>query len=91
MEADAGRSALEALRVAVMGMRVQAMSSPEGLTHRELEVLRLLAQGKTNRVIARELVVSEKTVASHVSHIFVKLGLSSRSAATAYAYDHSLV
>ena len=54
-------------------------------------MLRLLAQGKTNRVIAQELVVSEKTVASHVSHIFTKLGLTSRSAATAYAYDHDLV
>ena len=65
--------------------------SPVGLTQRELEVLRLLAQGKTNRAIARELVVSEKTVASHVSHIFTKLGVTSRSAATAYAYDHGHV
>ena len=63
---------------------------PRGLTQRELEVLRLLARGKTNRVIARELVVSEKTVASHVSHIFTKLDVTSRSAATAYAYDHHL-
>jgi len=54
-------------------------------------VLRLLAQGKTNRAIAQEFVVSEKTVASHVSHIFTKLGVTSRSAATAYAYDHNLV
>ena len=51
----------------------------------------LLAQGKTNRVIAQELIVSEKTVASHVSHIFTKLDVTSRSAATAYAYDHDLV
>lgn len=55
------------------------------------EVLRLLAQGKTNRVIAQELVISEKTVGTHVSHIFTKLGVTSRSAATAYAYDHALV
>ncbi len=54
-----------------------------GLTQRELEVLRLLARGKTNRGIAEELVISEKTVASHVSHIFTKLGVTSRSAATA--------
>ena len=54
-------------------------------------MLRLLARGKTNRVIARELVVSEKTVASHVSHIFTKLGVTSRSAAAAHAYDHHLV
>ena len=64
---------------------------PQGLTQRELEVLRLLARGKTNRIIAQELVVSEKTVASHVSHIFTKLDVTSRSAATAYAYDHNLV
>jgi DNA-binding NarL/FixJ family response regulator len=64
---------------------------PCGLTHRELEVLRLVARGKTNRGIAQELVVSDKTVASHVSHIFTKLAVTSRSAATAYAYDHNLV
>ena len=64
---------------------------PDGLTQRELGVLRLLAQGKTNRVIAEELFISEKTVASHVSHIFTKLGVASRAAATAYAYDHDLV
>jgi DNA-binding NarL/FixJ family response regulator len=58
------------------------------LTDRELEVLGLLAAGKTNRVIAEELFISEKTVASHVSHIFTKLGVTSRSAATAHAYDH---
>ena len=63
----------------------------EGLTQRELEVLRLLASGKTNRGIAQALVISEKTVASHVSHIFTKLGVTSRTAATAYAYDHDLV
>jgi DNA-binding NarL/FixJ family response regulator len=65
-------------------------SRPDGLTSRELEVLRVLAQGKTNRVIAEKLFISEKTVASHVSHIFTKLGVSSRAAATAYAYDHDL-
>jgi DNA-binding NarL/FixJ family response regulator len=61
------------------------------LTARELEVLAVLAQGKTNRVIAAELFISEKTVASHVSHIFTKLGVASRSAATAYAFAHGLV
>ena len=66
-------------------------ASLEGLTQRELEILRLLASGKTNRGIAEALVISEKTVASHVSHIFTKLGVTSRSAATAYAYDHDLV
>ena len=54
-------------------------------------MLVLLAQGKTNRTIATDLFISEKTVASHVSHIFTKLSVASRSAATAYAYDHDLV
>jgi DNA-binding NarL/FixJ family response regulator len=62
-----------------------------GLTPREVQVLALLATGKTNRAIASELVISEKTVAAHVSSVFTKLGLSSRSAATAYAYEHRLV
>ena len=61
------------------------------LTGREVEVLRLIATGKTNRAIAAELVISEKTVARHVSNIFTKLDLSSRSAATAYAYNHKLL
>jgi DNA-binding CsgD family transcriptional regulator len=62
-----------------------------GLTAREMEVLQLVAAGKTNRAIAAELVISEKTVARHMSNIFTKLGLSSRSAATAYAYEHDLL
>lgn len=62
-----------------------------GLTARELEVVRLVAAGKTNRAIAADLFLSEKTVARHISNIFTKLGLSSRSAATAYAYEHHLV
>ena len=62
-----------------------------GLTQRELQVLGLVATGRTNRAIAAELVISEKTVARHVSNILTKLGLASRSAATAYAYEHGLV
>jgi DNA-binding NarL/FixJ family response regulator len=65
-------------------------AAPGGLTARELEVLKLMAQGKTNRAIARELEISEKTVARHVSNIFTKLDLSSRAAATAYAFTHHL-
>jgi DNA-binding NarL/FixJ family response regulator len=60
------------------------------LTAREVEVLALVATGKSNRAIAEELVISDKTVARHISNIFVKLDVSSRSAATAYAYEHGL-
>jgi DNA-binding CsgD family transcriptional regulator len=62
-----------------------------GLTERELQVLRLVASGKTNKAIARELSLSEKTVDRHVSNIFTKLNVSSRSAATAFAYEHQLL
>jgi DNA-binding NarL/FixJ family response regulator len=62
-----------------------------GLSARELEVLRLVASGKTNKVIAGELFLSEKTVDRHVSNIFGKLNVSSRAAATAWAYQHRLV
>jgi DNA-binding NarL/FixJ family response regulator len=92
LETTAARSALESLGAttpSAIGTRGGALA--DGLTPRELQVLALLAQGKTNRTIARELFISEKTVASHVSHIFTKLGIGSRSAATAYAYDHHLV
>jgi DNA-binding NarL/FixJ family response regulator len=61
------------------------------LTQREVQVLRLVASGMTNREIADKLFISEKTVARHLSNIFTKLDLSSRTAATAYAYDHKLV
>ena len=69
----------------------QNPASVSGLSARELEVLRCLVTGKTNRAIADELCISEKTVARHVSNIFNKLGLSSRAAAIAYAYKHHLV
>ena len=58
------------------------------LSEREIQVLRLLAAGKTNRDIGEELFISEKTVARHVSNIFDKLGVSSRAGATAWAYQH---
>jgi DNA-binding NarL/FixJ family response regulator len=65
--------------------------SPHGLSGRELEVLHLVAEGLANRAIARELAVADKTVASHVSHIFTKLGVANRAAATAFAYRHGIV
>jgi ATP/maltotriose-dependent transcriptional regulator MalT len=65
--------------------------SPHGLSPRELEVLRLVAAGKSNREIAATLVISEHTVARHVQNIYAKLGLSSRAAATAFAFERDLV
>jgi DNA-binding NarL/FixJ family response regulator len=61
------------------------------LTPRELQVLALLATGLPNRTIAERLFISEKTVARHVSNIFGKLGVSTRAAATAHAYEHALI
>jgi DNA-binding CsgD family transcriptional regulator len=68
-----------------------AVRDAHGLTARELEVLRLVAAGRTNREIAASLVISEHTVARHVQNIFGKLRLSSRTAATAFAFEHDLV
>jgi DNA-binding NarL/FixJ family response regulator len=75
--------------------RVDALlagGAPEalGLTSRELEVLRLVAKGSSNREIAGALVISEHTVARHVQNIFAKLGVSSRTAAGAFAHEHHL-
>jgi DNA-binding CsgD family transcriptional regulator len=64
---------------------------PAGLTGREVEVLRLVASGRSNIQIAAELVLSEKTVARHLSNIFAKLDVGSRTAAAAYAFEHRLV
>ena len=61
------------------------------LTDRELQVLRLVAAGRSNRAIAGELVLSKRTVDRHVMNIFAKLGVTSRAAATAYAYEHGLL
>jgi DNA-binding NarL/FixJ family response regulator len=62
-----------------------------GLTPRELEVLRLVASGKSNREVAAELVISERTVARHVQNIFAKLRVSSRTAASVFASEHDLL
>jgi DNA-binding CsgD family transcriptional regulator len=70
---------------------VEARTMRSGTKSRECEVLSLIATGKTNRAIAQSLQISEKTVARHISNIFTKLDLSSRAAATAYAYKHDLV
>ena len=65
-------------------------SLPGGLTGREAEVLALVAAGRTNREIAELLVLSPKTVARHLSNIFVKLAVTSRTQAAAYAFEHGL-
>jgi DNA-binding NarL/FixJ family response regulator len=70
---------------------MDAGKEAHGLTGRELQVLRLLAAGSTNKVIAAELVLSERTIDRHVSNIFAKLRVPSRAAATAYAYEHRLL
>jgi DNA-binding NarL/FixJ family response regulator len=66
-------------------------SLPGGLTGREAQVLQLVATGATNRQIAGALVLSEKTIARHLSNIFVKLAVSSRTEAAAFAFEHGLV
>jgi DNA-binding CsgD family transcriptional regulator len=97
LEFDAALEAFERLGAGPDVRRVSAIAataeppSAAGLTGREIEVLRLIATGVTNRAIAARLGISEKTVARHLSNIFTKLDLPSRSAATAYAYEHKLV
>ncbi|MGX7678678.1 LuxR C-terminal-related transcriptional regulator [Jatrophihabitans sp. DSM 45814] len=97
MEFDAARWIFQELgaepdlaRVMRLSMRPAATTSG-GLSPREIEVLRLVAAGKSNRLIADELFLSEKTVHRHVSNIFSKLDVGSRSAATAFAFQHDLV
>lgn len=86
--------ALERTRAALaaLGPRDDAREMhPGGLTRREVEVLRLVATGATNRQVAASLVISEKTVARHLHNMFTKLGIGSRAAATAWAYEHGVV
>lgn len=97
LELEAARDAFAALGAAPDLARLEghagqtASTETYGLTARELQVLRLVAAGRTNKAIAVELVLSERTVDRHVSNIFAKLGVSSRAAATAHAYEHRLL
>jgi ATP/maltotriose-dependent transcriptional regulator MalT len=95
LELDAARAVFERLGAAPDLAIVDGLTAPGASTHsltvRELEVLRLVATGKTNKEIARALFVSERTVDRHVSNIFAKVHVQSRAAATAFAYEHDLV
>jgi DNA-binding CsgD family transcriptional regulator len=88
-EVDAARAIFEEL--GALPDLATLVGSDDLLSPRELEVLRLVATGATNRAIAERLVLSERTVDRHLSNIFAKLGVSSRAAATAYAFDRQLV
>ena len=96
LDLDAARSVFAQLGAAPDLARLERLdgrraASRHGLTMRELQVLGLLAAGKTNHAIASDLVLAEKTVDRHVSNIYTKLGVSSRAAATAYAYRQGLL
>jgi DNA-binding NarL/FixJ family response regulator len=93
-EAKAGRLDGEALGAVLRaaGHRVgRRRVWPAGLTSREVEILRLVARGSSNRDIARPLYIAEKTVRNHVEHIYTKVGVSNRTGATLFAIEHGLV
>jgi DNA-binding NarL/FixJ family response regulator len=93
VELAAARSTFERLGAVYELSRLGGAAAADavGLTPRELQVLELVATGMTNRAIANSLTISEKTVARHLSNIFGKIGVSSRAAATAYAYEHGII
>jgi DNA-binding NarL/FixJ family response regulator len=92
LELEAACELFERLGAAPDLARASVRARPtHGLSARELEVLRLVASGKSNREIASTLVISEHTVARHLQNIYAKLGLSSRTAATAFAFEHELL
>jgi NarL family two-component system response regulator LiaR len=87
----ATRSAAAAAGEAAAGARSPGTTLPDDLTERELEVIRLVAQGRSNREIAKELWISEKTVKAHVSHSLTKLGLKDRTQLAIHAIRSGLV
>lgn len=96
LELEAAREAFMRLGASpqvahVDALRGRAPEDAHGLTQREIQVLRLVAAGKSNREIAVELVISERTVARHVQNIFAKLRLTSRAAASVFAAEHGLL
>ena len=89
--ADRHRDAAdEALRQLGVLRPAPAAGRAGGLTGREVEVLRIVASGRSNREVADALGLSEKTVARHLANIFTKLGVASRTEAAAFAYEHGL-
>ena len=89
IELDAARATFDSLGARPAGAMSKA-GNRDGLSGREIEVLRLLARGSSNREIGAELVISEHTVARHLQNIFAKIGVGSRAAATAYAFEHGV-
>jgi DNA-binding NarL/FixJ family response regulator len=89
---ELGRRMLSPIAKSVLhpGRRAGHPAGVAGLSNRELEVLRLLTQGRTNREIAETLTLSEKTVARHLTHIFTKTGVENRAGAVAFALRHGL-
>jgi DNA-binding CsgD family transcriptional regulator len=93
-EVRAGRLDAEACDAVLgaVGHRVpRRREGPAGLTPREVEVLRLVAQGLSNKEIANRLVISPKTAGNHVEHIYAKIDASSRAAASLFAMQHGLL
>jgi HD-GYP domain-containing protein (c-di-GMP phosphodiesterase class II) len=88
LDGDAVRAVLAAAGHRVSTARRVGVA---GLSEREIEVLRLLARGRTNRAMAQALTISERTVDHHIRHIYAKLGVSTRAAATLFAMQHHLV
>jgi HD-GYP domain-containing protein (c-di-GMP phosphodiesterase class II) len=94
-EADAGRfdrRVADAVLAAAGHIgRLPSVPRPAGLTEREVDVLRLIARGRTNKEVARELGLSPKTVGRHVEHIYAKAGVATRAGATLFAVEHDLI
>ncbi|HEU5148397.1 MAG TPA: response regulator transcription factor [Chryseosolibacter sp.] len=97
LECEAARWTFEQLKALPDVARIdeafksQVRKSTNGLTLREKQVLQLIAEGRSNKSIADKLFISERTVERHVSNIFSKLDVASRSEATAHAYKHNLL
>lgn len=97
LEFDAARRVFQQLGATPDAERLRRLtgstepSDPQGLTAREVQVLSLVAQGRTNREVSSSLLISEHTVARHLQNIFSKLGVSSRTAATTFALEHGLI